>query len=225
MPMGPFPTNTEDYKKFREELLGGYKRTTKKQLERARLASSMSRGWYDRESDTWGPKPKQAPERRIRSASGRYSYVPDDAYGDSLAFQKRMSNAEVEQYIESANFRYDTYVKHPGPVGHIARMEYSPGRTMMKVTFTNGGDVCIYFRVPTSVFGTLYWLFLEESTQISAVDGTERHAVGIQFWDLVRIRGTKHSGHYSFVYGSGEGQGEGEALQEERHETNVNEQH
>lgn len=210
MAFGPGPWD-KSYKQYREEWLQGYKRPTKKQLERAGIDYSLSSGWHRKNAEDWDKDPKHYKQRRVRSANGTYSYVPEDAYGDTIAFTARPSNKEIEQYIDNATWTYDTAIEHPGPCGHIARLMYSARRALMKVQFSKSssmGDTVVYFRVPTAVFGTLYWLFLGDTYQASPETGEQRHAVGIEFWNLVRIRKTVHSGHFSFTYtGGGESDG------------------
>lgn len=60
-------------------------------------------------------------------------------------------------------------------------------------------DIAVYFRVPTAVFGELYWLAESKVKQASPVTGEERHALGIKFWDLVRIRHTRTGGRYPYT--------------------------
>lgn len=207
MGIGPFPWSS-DYQQYREELLKGYKKVSKTQLNKAHIKATLSQGWKAQSDDDWQKDNLKKPEKhRYRNANGRYYYDVDDALGDTVAFHSRESTEEIERYIDSAHWTYDTKTQRPNNVGHIARLQYDPRRQLMRVTFTKSGtqgNVCIFFRVPTGVFGTLYWEFIQGGTQISPYTGEVRHVVGIDFWNIVRIRRTIHSTRYSFTYGEAE---------------------
>lgn len=105
-------------------------------------------------------------------------------------------------YVEEAfGGRHKTH-DWTGDAGHIVGIHYSAYYQLLKVDFRSG-DTCVYFRVPSTVAAELLSLAEHGHTMMSQVDGTQRHAVGIRFWDLVRIRTTKHGTRYRFEYGSG----------------------
>lgn len=105
-------------------------------------------------------------------------------------------------YVEEAfGGRHKTH-DWTGDAGHIVGIHYSAYYQLLKVDFRSG-DTCVYFRVPSTVAAELLSLAEHGHTMMSQVDGTQRHAVGIRFWDLVRIRTTKHGSRYRFEYGSG----------------------
>ena len=197
-----------DVSELKEKFNKGYKRATKKSLAAANMGYSMSRGYYDKEEDNWGPKPQKPQVRTVRLASGRYAKVYDDGgYGPGKEFGQIASDQELADYVDSTNFTYTIE-----GCGHIALLEYSPRRNVMRVTFQpetaviNGkektwgrDDIAVYFKVPTAVFGELYWLAESKVTQASPVTGETRHALGIKFWDLVRIRHTRTGGRYPYT--------------------------
>ena len=93
-----------------------------------------------------------------------------------------------------------TYVECKG--GHIKALTYNPKYLLLKVEFSpdNGGDVCVFFNLPANVATTL--MYLGENGTMAPPDknGRERHAVGVEFWNLVRVRGTIHDTQYQFTY-------------------------
>ena len=100
-------------KELREKFKQGYKRATKKSLAAANMGYSMSRGYYDKEEDKWGPKPQKPPTRTVRLANGRYVKVYDDSYGDGTQYSKGFdlndnSNEGIAEYIDSTSFTYAT---------------------------------------------------------------------------------------------------------------------
>lgn len=84
--------------------------------------------------------------------------------------------------------------------GHISELSYATKSQVLKVTFWNGSR-CLYFRVPTIVAGQLLYLARTGET-MQNIKGEQRHALGIYFWDLVRIRGQQHGSKYQFEYES-----------------------
>lgn len=190
-------------KELRDRIYSGHKRVSKKALENADMGYNMSRGYYRKEDDNWGPKPEKPNMKVVRLANGRNAKVYDDNNGvDYVAFNKFSSDQEIADYIDAAKWTYSIE-----GCGHIARLEYAPYRTMMRVTFqpeenngkvTGRDDIAIYFRIPTTVFGELYWLAESKVTQASPINGDIRHALGIRFWDLVRIRGKREGGRYPY---------------------------
>lgn len=189
---------------LREQLNQRYKRSTKKMLKEAGMGYSMSRGYYYIEDDNWGPKPKTPPEKTVRLATGRTVKVYDNDLGGGVEYNTAVaSDTELSDYISTANFKYAI-----DGCGHIAKLEYAPYRTMMRVTFQsesfNGhtwgrDDVAVFFRVPTTVFGELYWLAESKTTSGEGAYGSPRHTLGVRFWDLVRIRGSRTAGRFPYT--------------------------
>lgn len=189
--------------------VSGYKRATKRSAKQAGYYHNLSRGWTQGEEQDWSI-PKMPKKRRVRLANGRYVYTYDDPYSlsDSYEFNKDNDITQEESnYISAANFNEKYTVEMQGSSdrhdanykGHIAKLEYAPMRQLMLVTFTNDDSVFVYYRIPSSVYGELYWLAKNNTKQASISDGKMRHAVGIHFWDLVRIRGTLRGGRYKYA--------------------------
>lgn len=189
--------------------VSGYKRATKRSAKQAGYYHNLSRGWTQGEEQDWSI-PKMPKKRRVRLANGRYVYTYDDPYSlsDSYEFNKDNDITQEESnYISAANFNEKYTVEMQGSSdrhdanykGHIAKLEYAPMRQLMLVTFTNDDSVFVYYRIPSSVYGELYWLAKNNTKQASISDGKMRHAVGIHFWDLIRIRGTLRGGRYKYA--------------------------
>lgn len=84
--------------------------------------------------------------------------------------------------------------------GHIKSIAYNPGYKLMKVLFTKRGDEVVFFDLPANVASTLMYLGANGTMAPPDKNGRERHAVGVEFWNLVRIRGTLHGTRYQFAY-------------------------
>ena len=86
--------------------------------------------------------------------------------------------------------------------GHIKALTYNPLYKLLMVSFSNRGDVVVFFDLPTNIASQL--IYFAENNTMSPPDkhGRERHAVGVYFWDVVRVRGSLHDTRYAFQYTS-----------------------
>lgn len=84
--------------------------------------------------------------------------------------------------------------------GHIKRLTYNPLYMLFMVEFSNRGDICVFFNLPANVAAQL--MYLAETNTMAPPDknGKERHMVGVEFWNLVRVRGSLHKTQYPFQY-------------------------
>lgn len=186
---GPSPFGDwEAYKKFR--------RATKKYTKE----NWTSKGW------------KHPKMRDVTSTQGNVYQMPEDDYQEFMTFFRSIEDENVSDSYKASGKLRDTktpadYVDYAfgkntrvAPVvqegcGHIKLLEYSSRYQILRVTFTNNGSVCAFFRVPANLAATLMTLAQTKSTRS---DG--RHLLGVYFWDLVRIRGTVHGTRYKFIY-------------------------
>lgn len=87
--------------------------------------------------------------------------------------------------------------------GHIAGMKYNAYYQLLEVTFRDGdNNVCVFFQVSPYEWHEFTSLADPSKKRISPVDGKERHILGMVFWDLIRIRGTKHGTRKHWMYTS-----------------------
>ena len=158
---------------------------------------------------------KHPPKKTITLSNGRRVRVIDSDLGVPLGFSQMFGYngasevaSDEKTGLTSADYVEEAFSgKHKthdweGDCGHIVGVHYSAYYQLLQINFRTG-DTCTYFRVPSTVAGELLTFAKNGSLMHSAVDGTDRHALGIRFWDLVRIRGTKHGSRYRFEYGSG----------------------
>lgn len=182
-----------------------YKKQYKKSLKKRGIAYNMSRGFYYTDDEDWDRQPEQMAKKKIKLPNGRSATVYDsgDRDGRFIPFSKMETSNSLEQYITEASFTWSTE-----GCGHIKQLDYAPRRSILRVEFqeqtdaTTGktwgrNDIAFYFNVPSGVFGELYYLAQSKVTQ-AGVDGYNRHALGIHFWDLVRIRGSLYGSRYPY---------------------------
>lgn len=195
----------------------GVSETTKTGRQRPTLTSGnmewdLTEGWHVKRQRGWksrGKKSGLVQKVQRTTPDGRTVTVyKTTGYDDTIGFHSH--DEPDEDALSYALNAFDKNDPSHGPIfeqkgcGHIAKLEYAQVQQVLRVTFTNNGAVCLFYRVPSAVAGELIALAQkgEGATQISAVDGTKRHALGIVFWDLVRIRGQKHGARYPFEYES-----------------------
>jgi len=191
---GPTPWDHEQYWNFRNQ----FRRTTRRNLEKQGLEFSLSSGY--RVKPAWEEDPKKPKTRKIKLYNGKTVMVPDDDYQDFIGFRREQGKGEepekeISEYIEKAWLGKKIEVDG---VGHIYDIVYSPTFQMMWVAFEGGAQV-VFFRVPKEVFSTLKHLAESKETRLDDKN-VERHVLGIEFWNIVRIRGQRTGSKYRYVY-------------------------
>jgi len=191
---GPAPWSHKDFWDWRE----GFKRITKKTLQDKGVEWSLSSGY--RKSNDWERAPKKPQTKRVTLYNGRVVEVPDADFEDFIGHHASPSSdpySEVGKYIDKA---WESNKIEVDGVGHITDIIYAPSYQMMWVGFETDGAVVVFFRVPREVFSELKYLADTKQTAVSPVDGKQRHALGMRFWDIVRIRGQLKGTRYRFEY-------------------------
>lgn len=191
----------------------GYRSVSKKRAKEAGYEWDLSSGWHAKRNSDWYKDPKHTEMKEITLATGRKVKVPIGDFTDYLNYSAEhgkniiddedSANTEIADYIEYAFNRTKSGNKpkvwHTKGVGHIASLDYSTRKQLLKVEFANNGAVVVYFRVPAAVYGELSHLADSNLVRMDA-NGIERHLLGIRFWDLVRIRGNLYGSKYKFKY-------------------------
>lgn len=193
------------YKPVKEKTLTGRQRTT---LTSGNMQWDYDTGWHYKRGRGWKSKGVKSgtvkKEKRIAPDGKTVTVYTTSGYDDYVGFHSHDNPDE-----EAMNFAlnaFDKEDKSHGPIfevegcGHIAKIEYAQMQQVLRVTFANNGAICIFFRVPSAVAGELIALAKSKATRISAVDGKQRHVLGMTFWDIIRIRGQKHGSRYPFEY-------------------------
>lgn len=86
------------------------------------------------------------------------------------------------------------------PEGHIKKLTYNPKHRVLMVEFSNNGSICVFFNLPAELAARLMYLARNNVPALHPSTGGHRHEVGVQFWNLVRVRGTVHDTRYPFTY-------------------------
>lgn len=189
MPLGPAPWHE------------GYRKVTKRNAKAHGYVHNIQHAWVPESLlNGAGPSIPMTNYRLLIAPNGQEykayggEYVP--YFGHH--YDADQVTEDMIDYIEKGFAKNAKFQAVKG-VGHIALLEYNAYRQLLRVTFRVGNSVCVFFRVPKTVFGELYSLCDERK-----IDGSRRsdhnHLLGIRFWDLVRIRGTCHGAKYKFVY-------------------------
>lgn len=153
---------------------------------------------------------KRAKWEALKS-EGRVKYADlTDEYKKTGVLSSTSSNADYIDFSFSKDTDNVITFEKEGPkdkIGHIRKLEYNSATLVLRVTFTNNGNMAAYFRVPSVVAGELLYLAKTDSKQISTRTYNYVHTLGVRFWDLVRIRGTIHGSRFAFVYTTDNGAG------------------
>lgn len=168
-------------------------------------------GWHPIRKAGWRKDPQRARRVRVTTPKGTQIWAYEtEGYDDYIGFhahdtpidrESEMGAFVEDAFNEESPSHWKLFFAAAGDSGgHIKYIQYNQNRQCMKVAFRNRGDICVYFRVHRSIAGELLALMRSKAEQRSAVDGKVRHAVGIRFWDLVRIRGQRHGSRYQFEY-------------------------
>ena len=111
---------------------------------------------------------------------------------DSADYQRRIMYAQ-NGFSDPDNIRSAEIGE-----GHISKVEYAIKQQVLRVTFSNNGSICLFFRVPAAVAATL--INFAKSGATIYKNGVLRHKLGVSFWDYIRIRGCSHGAKYPWEY-------------------------
>lgn len=165
----------------------------------------MTEGWHIKRPRGWVSKGKKSgaiEKVQVTAPDGRKVTVyKTNGFEDSIGFHAR-DDKEMLAYAFSAfddNNKTKGLVFEQDGVGHILKLEYAQNEMVLRVTFGNGA-VCVFFAVPRAVAGQLF--HFAQSKSVAYIDnrGISRHNLGVEFWNLVRIRGNSHGSKYPFEY-------------------------
>lgn len=181
-------------------------------------------GGRKRKAGSPAPSPRRLVASRSSEDGGRVAaYIA----GDDVSFEDIISYAkytpEFSQEFEDGKRRFQD-IQSPGdfiwwvfnkstsfkkdrdsfqcPRGcHINEMSYADNWSLLKVIFHDGTEI-VYSRVPSQVFEIMRE-HAKDGSKGWGVDRKLHTQVGIDFWNYVRIRGTRHGVQYPAYYLSG----------------------
>lgn len=216
----PLSNEYKDWQKAREKYIkrisGTTGRTYSKVMQRYGLQYNAYQGGRAGGFSNSSPKGMDVDEptdllehRYIDPNTGKeVAVIENQNKRDDLYFGKVKATKNISQAITEAT--WDAATKNAdgswlAPQGHIAKLEYSSAKSLLRVEFANNAvnnAVVVYTRVPSSVAEELLYLFRSGNTQYSPLrkEHFERHVVGIRFWSLVRVRHTIHQTRFPFTY-------------------------
>lgn len=132
---------------------------------------------------------------------GEHQSELSEGYKDGKKLYKNIHTpADYIDYAFDTKLQKDNIYTQECQGGHIKALTYNSLYMLLMVEFTNRGDVVVFFNLPANVANELMYLAKNNTMAPSPVDGTTRHAVGVQFWNLVRVRGTVHETRFPFQY-------------------------
>lgn len=199
------------YKSILDEFSTGLNEHTPKGRATARIkskidgkeASHTKQGWRYGNTTRKGNAAKR---QKVKLPNGTFGYIYDnDSYDDTIGFAAHhfMEGDGLEEFQEIIEQAFpadnnNNYWEVNG-VGHIVSLKFNSERNLLWVSFAKGADV-IYSKVPSAVVGQLIAYAENDSFTVSPVTGERVHLLGVEFWNLIRIRGQLHGSRYPFEY-------------------------
>lgn len=179
------------------------------------LEWDLSGGWHPQKPEGWTQDVKHSYRTLIDFNGNKVKVFYDKSskyeglgfhphQEDEQAFQDRMAFAEAAFDTSKTDVgKIYTAEGSEEETGHIAKLEYAEREQILRVTFRNDA-VCLFFRVPTQVAGLLYHLAKNHTTAgvytYGSKKGRIKHALGVNFWNYIRIRGRQTGAKYPFEY-------------------------
>lgn len=187
----------------------------------------LSSGWHFKRQEGWKKDVKRHKHTFKSPIDGKkYTvYRYDGDYDDAIGY-----HAGSPDYDKRIAYALDAFNKNKGNVGqiceaegcgHIKYLRYAVREQILLVNFVNGDATCVFFRVPSAVAGILLhdaeskqtitkreipaksaWTSRTGIRHTTKISGryVKRHALGIHFWDYIRIRGLNHGSKFPFEY-------------------------
>lgn len=159
----------------------------------------LSTGWHFERAEGWKKLTKPKSKTVVGLDGKKHKLYSYSEFDDYIGFSSHASNEQERLAYAEEAFKDNGNVFESDGVGHIEHIAYAKPEQILKVTFKNG-DECLFFRVPNSVAGQL--IHHAQSGNIAYTDdrGIKRHKLGVEFWNLVRIRGQHVGARYPFEY-------------------------
>ena len=193
MPVGPSPFSSE-FSDWYEK-----KRHSKNKSDMKALQSEMRRLKSNLTGDIY-LLPKRDYEELVKYFGEHHSEL-SEGYADGKKLYRNIHTpADYIDYAFEKKGQQKQLISQECAGGHIRKLTYNALYMLLMVEFTNRGDVCVFFNLPANVASTL--MYLAENNTMAPPDknGRERHAVGVEFWNLVRVRGSIHDTRFPFQY-------------------------
>lgn len=170
----------------------------------------------------WKEQPKKPETRKITSSLGNVYDMPGEDLDKFVQYMKH-SSEHSQEYTEAekkllknvqtpadyVDFVFDDVrlkklkkkqvVDMEAKEGHIKHLWYNAVYTLLKVQFWND-TICCFFNVPGNVAQLLMHYAENNTLAAPGKGGKVRHALGVEFWNLIRVRGTQHLTRYPFEY-------------------------
>ena len=195
MPVGPSP--------FQQDFSDWYKKerhTANKKEMKGLQAGYPTRSLRSNLTGDVYLLPRQDYEELVKHF-GEHQSELSEGYKDGKKLYKNIHTpADYIDYAFDTKLQKANIYTQECQGGHIKALTYNSLYMLLMVEFTNRGDVVVFFNLPANVANELMYLAKSNTMAPSPVDGTTRHAVGVQFWNLVRVRGTVHDTRFPFQY-------------------------
>lgn len=195
MPVGPSPFNPE-YQEWFSKRPSKVNRAKMKGLQvvnRFReLKNSLTGDVYK--------MPEQDYNELVKHFNEHHSELSQTYADGDKKFSNIQTPADYIDYAFDVSVNKKEIVTQECQGGHIKKLTYNALYMLLMVEFSNRGDICVFFNLPANVASRLMYYARSNTMAPPDKHGRERHAVGVEFWNLVRVRGTVHDTWYPFQY-------------------------
>lgn len=144
--------------------------------------------------------PKQDYEELVKYFGEHHSELSEGYNNGKRLYRNIQTPADYIDYAFDKKSQQKQLVTQECSGGHIKALTYNALYMLLMVEFTNRGDICVFFNLPANVASTLLYLAKNNTMAPPDKHGRERHAVGVEFWNLVRVRGSIHDTRFPFQY-------------------------
>ena len=195
MPVGPSPFSSDFSEWYQKKRHSGNKKEFKvlqAGYPTRKLKSNLTGDVY--------LLPRQDYEELVKYFGEHHSELSEGYNNGKQLYRKIQTPADYIDYAFEKKSQQKQLITQECQGGHIKAITYNSLYMLLMVEFTNRGDVCVFFNLPANVASTLLYLAKNNTMAPPDKNGRERHAVGVEFWNLVRVRGSIHDTRFPFQY-------------------------
>lgn len=195
MPVGPSPFSPDFSDWYNKKRHSGNKREMKglqAGYPTRKLKSNLTGDVY--------LLPRQDYDELVKHFSEHQSELSEGYNDGKKLYRKIQTPADYIDYAFEKKSQQKQLITQECKGGHIKTLTYNALYMLLMVEFTNRGDIVVFFNLPANVASTLMYLAKNNTMAPADKNGRERHMVGVEFWNLVRVRGSVHNTRYPFQY-------------------------
>lgn len=197
MPVGPSPFNADFPEWYNKKRHYG----NKLKMSGIQIANKFRKLISSLTGDVY-KMPKHDYDKLVEYFNEHHSELSQGYKDGKKLYRQIQTPADYIDYAFEKKSQQKQIITQVCKGGHIKSLSYNALYMLLMVEFTERGDIVVFFNLPANVASTL--MYHAEMNTMAPPDknGRERHMVGVEFWNLVRVRGSIHDTRYPFEYTS-----------------------